>query len=62
MASFGGGRRRGSEDSDLVENVITINRVAKVVKDGRRVGFSSSAIAVAGDVTRKVGIVHWKAI
>ena len=47
------------KNDDILEKLVHINRITKVVKGGRRFGFS--ALVVVGNQAGKIGIAHAKA-
>ena len=51
--------KAGNEESDMVDRLVAINRTAKVVKGGRRFGFT--AMVVVGDGKGRVGFGKGKA-
>jgi len=47
------------KNNDILEKLVHINRITKVVKGGRRFGFS--ALVVVGNQKGKIGVAHAKA-
>ena len=50
---------KDKKSDDILEKLVHINRITKVVKGGRRFGFS--ALVVVGNQAGKIGIAHAKA-
>ena len=50
---------KDKKNDDILEKLVHINRITKVVKGGRRFGFS--ALVVVGNQSGKIGIAHAKA-
>ena len=49
---------KDKKNDDILEKLVHINRITKVVKGGRRFGFS--ALVVVGNQAGKIGIAHAK--
>ena len=47
-----------SKENDFIEKLVHVNRITKVVKGGRRFGFS--ALVVVGNQSGKIGVAHAK--
>ena len=47
-----------SKENEFIEKLVHVNRITKVVKGGRRFGFS--ALVVVGNQNGKIGIAHAK--
>ena len=50
---------KDKKTDDILEKLVHINRITKVVKGGRRFGFS--ALVVVGNQAGRIGIAHAKA-
>ena len=51
---------KDKKNDDILEKLVHINRITKVVKGGRRFGFS--ALVVVGNQAGKIGIAHAKCL
>ena len=54
--NFNMDNNKDKKTDDILEKLVHINRITKVVKGGRRFGFS--ALVVVGNQSGKIGIAH----